>query len=91
MVEATLSKGLKRIIGLCPDIVLTADDILLIIDGKLNEVLAKAKGTYVEPEEHECDKCEKPIEEEDETGASIAIDTQDDKSFNEYFTTKQAD
>ena len=89
-IGTTLEKGLERLLGLCPDITLDTKAIKLLIDGDINRVIGEYKGTWKEPEivdEHTCDdKCghESPVEDEDETNASIAIDT-DDKSFNDYF------
>jgi len=46
-VQTSLEDGLKRILGLCPDIVLDPEAIQDIIDGKINKVLCEARGnTY---------------------------------------------
>jgi len=43
----TLEDGLKRILGLCPDITLNPESIQEIIDGKINKVICEARGgTY---------------------------------------------
>jgi len=45
----TLEAGLKRILRICPDIVLNPESIQDIIDGKTNKVICEAKGgTYVD-------------------------------------------
>jgi len=45
----TLQAGLKRILGLCPDITLNPESIQDIIDGKINKVICEARGNeYVE-------------------------------------------
>ena len=48
----TLEKGLKRLLGLCPNLTLDTESIQLIIDGKQNEVISKHKGTWKEPKIH---------------------------------------
>ncbi len=50
-VNTSLEEGLKRILGLCPDIVLDPEAIQDIIDGKINKVLCEARGnTYDDSE-----------------------------------------
>lgn len=57
MVKVTsLEKGLKRLLGLCPDITLNPESIQDIIDGKINKVICEARGgtyddtVYTKPE-----------------------------------------
>jgi len=43
-VQTSLEDGLKRILGLCPDITLDPEAIQDIIDGKINKVICEARG-----------------------------------------------
>ncbi len=92
----SLERGLKRLLGLCPDLTLDARQIQLIIDGKQNQVIAEHRGTYVEV-----------IETTDTVQTGVAITTDDDsveftvdinddnstestgKSFSEYFKKQE--
>ena len=91
-VEVTL----KRLLRLCPDISLSTSDIQLIIDGKLNEVISRHKGTYVEPVE-EISMGTVSTEEftdvttNNDNDVTVTTSFEDDKSFDEYFVTKQED
>ncbi len=89
-VEVTL----KRLLRLCPDISLSTSDIQLIIDGKLNEVISRHKGTYVEPVEEVSMGTVSTEEFTDTTSnddVTVTTSFEDDKSFDEYFVTKQED
>jgi len=97
MVHITsLEKGLKWILGRCPNITLTASDIQDIIDGKQNEVISKCRGTWVDPNTHKCNDSSCTSEDDHEkksdglsfkdllTEDKLDLDTSD-KSFDEYF------
>ena len=82
MANVTLERGLKRLLGLCPEITLDPRAIQLIIDGKTSQVISEHRGNWVEPVpendqdnepevEHECDdNCEIHGEDTDVESAS---------------------
>jgi len=45
----TIEDGLKRLLRLCPTIILDPISIQLIIDGKTNQVIAEHNGVFDEP------------------------------------------
>jgi len=91
----SLEAGLKRILGLRPDIILHPKDIQLIIDGNLNEVLNKTKRTVKKEEETKTITTTFTTDEDTTDSnditttftndAPIELDT--DKPFDEYFTS----
>jgi len=82
MANTTIERGLKRLLGLCPEITLDPRAIQLIIDGKTSQVISEHKGNWVEPvpedeqrddqeDDHECDDtCEIHGENTDVESAS---------------------
>lgn len=90
----SVEETLKRLLRLCPDISLSTADIKLIIDGKINEVISRHKGTYVEPVEEISMGTVSTEEFTDTTSnndVTVTTNFEDDKSFDEYFVTKQED
>ena len=79
MAEPTLTGGLKRLLGLCPQLTLDPHAIQLIIDGKQNQVILEHK------------QSQKPTKTTVRVVAPKTVTVDDDRSFNEYFVTKQAD
>lgn len=87
MPEVTsVEKSLKRLITLCPDITLTPEYIRLIIDGNMNEVIARHRGTHKE------ETVEKVVEEfaeaVEDTPQPVIEDTSEEpeRAFDEYFS-----
>jgi len=92
----SLEVGLKRILGLCPDIVLNPREIQLIIDGNINQVLCEArgnewKGAEVESEDTTTkDDQDNEVtvdltEDSDDIDNGVSVEADDNKSFNDYF------
>ncbi len=81
----TLEGGLKRMLGLCPELTLDTRQIKLIIDGNKNQVISENKGTWKEPEVVKTPevKTEDKTEEENITTAIEQADGSSD--FEEYF------
>ena len=94
-----LTKGLSRLLKLCPELTLDPRSIQLIIDGKQNQVIAEYRGNeYIEDEVVKeivmGTAIEEPVTESineiDATGSQTVdtnsyTETNTDKSFNEYF------
>lgn len=96
MASRTLESGLKRLLGLCPDLTLDARQIQLIIDGKQNQVIAEHRGTYVEVIETIETVQTGVATTTDDDSVEFTIDTTDDnttentgKSFSEYFRKQE--
>jgi len=92
----SLEAGLKRLLGLRPNIVLHPKDIQLIIDGKINEVLNKTSRYKLKIEPKEDTSINPLTTGLGYTDTSVATNTmiftndstdttKDDKSFGEYF------
>lgn len=90
MANTTLEAGLKRILGLCPDITLNSESIQEIIDGKINKVICEARGgTYVENEftiKPVTERKPRKVATKQVVGKTVEIVTED-KTEDEAFTT----
>lgn len=86
----SLEGGLKRLLGLCPELTLDTRQIQLIVDGNKNQVISEYKGTWKEPEVVPTPevKVEDKTEEEEAVTTTIKEEAESDSDFNEYFTDK---
>jgi len=80
----TLEDGLTRLLRICPEIMLSSDDIQEIIDGNINKVIANYKQSDtlevldIISTANDSDVGEVTIEDDDSV-------TTIDKSFDDYF------
>jgi len=82
MAKTSLESGLKRILGLCPDIILNPESIQDIIDGKINKVICEGRGNvYVENEyterEPEPERKPRKIATKQVVGKTVEVVTED--------------
>ncbi len=84
--DSKMQDGLKRLLKICPDITLDPRQIQLLIDGKRNRVISEYKGTYTKSNTVEVNITQDTTEKD---SLEFTIDTDNSKSFNEYFTKQE--
>ena len=81
----SLEGGLKRLLGLCPELTLDTRQIKLIIDGNKNQVISEYKGTWKEPEVVPTPEVKVEDKTEEEAVTTTVEEASNDNDFEEYF------